>query len=129
MTGSNTREWLADANCVGLPPDYFDTAEKGIVPDSTERRGKTRAENSSIHMAKKVCANCRVRLLCLAEALEWESELGRRETPKYTLRGGLKGSTRRGIIDDPEIDVTQLVAELRMVHSIHVNTDDEGILD
>ncbi|AZZ38658.1 WhiB family transcriptional regulator [Acidipropionibacterium jensenii] len=71
MTGNEAEEWTLLANCRGM--------EDALFPEGKEQR-----------IARRICADCRVRARCLAEALDNRIEWG--------VWGGMTERERRRLL-------------------------------
>lgn len=73
MTPPDPEPWMADASCAEVDPDLFFAESSGAARLKQDR------------MAKGVCAECPVRLQCLAYTLKNEAITSRR----YGIAGGM----------------------------------------
>lgn len=77
---SQEREWWWEAACVGMDTEiFFHVTGNPILPRS-------------------VCAVCPVRAECLADAMQFESQLTNRQL-RYGMYGGLLPGERRELHD------------------------------
>lgn len=77
-----TETWMSNARCSSTDPELF-------FP--TRKKGNEQGNMDNTSIAQEICNDCPVKLQCLAYAMAYEKERGRR----YGIYGGLGPDQRR----------------------------------